>query len=241
MSVMEYNNYGAYNAYQAYPSYTGYTSQPNHFNLKVGTNSARGAESNQEIVEFLAELIRSWWGIIKSLLSSLEWIFGYWSPLPSLPSLSPLQDEYREKFTNLTKFGSKRANFGLVPSTQQPKRAEHTGRSGAATQLGKVSIPSVQCLQSWQKSSGIFVSWNKGRLCESWQSYGGSEKQTEIVTLSTAGHILQPGPCVGDKGQKWRHLPSRALEVEKYAADGLVVELSHQEQYSWHCLKYLFL
>ena len=60
MSVMEYNNYGAYNAYQAYPSYTGYTSQPNHFNLKVGTNSARGAESNQEIVEFLAELIRSW-------------------------------------------------------------------------------------------------------------------------------------------------------------------------------------
>ena len=119
MSVMEYNNYGAYNAYQAYPSYTGYTSQPNHFNLKVGTNSARGAESNQEIVEFLAELIRSWWGIIKSLLSSLEWIFGYWSPLPSLPSLSPLQDEYREKFTNLTKFGSKRANFGLVPSTNR--------------------------------------------------------------------------------------------------------------------------
>ena len=40
MSVMEYNNYGAAytGAYQAaYPSYTGYSSQPNHFNLKVGT------------------------------------------------------------------------------------------------------------------------------------------------------------------------------------------------------------
>ena len=37
MSVMEYNNYGAYTGYQGYPSYTGYSSQPNHFNLKVGT------------------------------------------------------------------------------------------------------------------------------------------------------------------------------------------------------------
>ena len=41
MSVMEYNNYGAAytGAYQAaYPSYTGSSSQPNHFNLKVGTS-----------------------------------------------------------------------------------------------------------------------------------------------------------------------------------------------------------
>ena len=37
---MEYNNYGAYTGYQAgYPSYPGYTSQPNHFNLKVGSTS----------------------------------------------------------------------------------------------------------------------------------------------------------------------------------------------------------
>ena len=193
-----------------------------------------------------ARLIRSLAGIIKSLVSSEVdiWVSVAATPPPPPPPSHTSERTARRisaQVYKLAKFGSKRANFGLVPSTQQPKRAEHTGRSGAATQLGKVSIPSVQCLQSWQKSSGIFVSWNKGRLCESWQSYGGSEKQTEIVTLSTAGHILQPGPCVGDKGQKWRHLPSRALGVEKYAADGLVVELSHQEQYSWHCLKYLFL
>ena len=37
----------------------------------------------------------------------------------------PHQDEYRQKFTNLTKFRSKRENFGLVPSTSgRTNRAE---------------------------------------------------------------------------------------------------------------------
>ena len=58
MSVMEYNNYGAYNAYQAYPSYTGYTSQPNHFNLKVGTNSGGNQSEYQtkKLLNFLRSL-----------------------------------------------------------------------------------------------------------------------------------------------------------------------------------------
>ena len=140
MSVMDYNNYGAYTGYQAaYPSYTGYSSQPNHFNLKVGRTSLlfpqilsseppiksrQSGNKTKKLLNFLpawqpAGLIRTLSGIIKSLLSSQVdiWVLV----APPLPSLPPHQDEYRQKFTNLTKFGSKRANFGLVPSTNHSR------------------------------------------------------------------------------------------------------------------------
>ena len=197
---------------------------------------------SKKLLNFLlrVRLIRSLAGIIKSLVSSEVDI---WVSVAATPRPPPIPRNDRQGKTNI---GTSLQTYkvwiqeselwiGSFNPATQASRAHNTGRSGAATQLGKVSIPSVQCLQSWQKSSGIFVSWNKGRLCESWQSYGGSEKQTEIVTLSTAGHILQPIPCVGDKGGKSGDI-SRTLGTEKYAADGWVVELSPQEQYSWHCL-----
>ena len=170
MSVMDYNNYGAYNAYQPYSSYSSYSSQPNHFNLKVGLlydfhrccydpwsvlfnvgisslclmNFAEIIPRNCWISceEERARLIRSLAGIIKSLVSS-EVDIWVSVPPPHLPSPQSLhQDEYRQKFTNLTKFGSKRENFGLVPSTSgKTNRAERgRGRGTFKTSLCRVSF-----------------------------------------------------------------------------------------------------
>ena len=82
--------------------------------------SRQAGNKTKKLLNFLlawqaAGLIRTLSGIIKSLLSSQVdiWVLV----APPLPSIPPHQDEYRQKFTNLTKFGSKRANFGLVPTT----------------------------------------------------------------------------------------------------------------------------
>ena len=196
---------------------------------------------SKKLLNFLlrVRLIRSLAGIIKSLVSSEVdiWVSVAATPPPPSHTSERAARRISAQVYKLTKFGSKRANFGLVPSTQQPKRAEHTTQGGAELRhnLEKFLFPVFSVCKVDRKAPAFSCLWNKGRLCESWQSYGGSEKQTEIVTLSTAGQILQPIPCVGDKGGKSGDI-SRTLGTEKYAADGWVVELSPQEQYSWHCL-----
>ena len=92
---------------------------------------------SKKLLNFLlrVRLIRSLAGIIKSLVSSEVDI---WVSVAATPRPPPIPRNDRQEARRisaqvykLTKFGSKRANFGLVPSTQQPKRAEHTTQGGA--------------------------------------------------------------------------------------------------------------
>ena len=88
-------------------------------------------------------LIRSLAGIIKSLVSSEVdiWVSVAATPPPPSHTSERAARRISAQVYKLTKFGSKRANFGLVPSTQQPKRAEHTGGAELRHNLEKFLFP----------------------------------------------------------------------------------------------------
>ena len=119
--------------------------------------SRQAGNKTKKLLNFLlawqaAGLIRTLSGIIKSLLSSQVdiWVLVASLPPPTLP-LYTHQDEYREKFTNLTKFGSKRANFGLVPTTNRSRTwREKVYNSHCCWLIPRPDIYKAQFFLSWE-------------------------------------------------------------------------------------------